>query len=866
MAGVWDQLVDCICRPPRDIYRTYDLIGGEPGLFMLKGMEAYRKDFELHNKDGLVMKCSHFIPTGVQGVGGLLPCVVYCHCNSGSRRDAEEAVYALIPMGVSVFCFDFTGSGLSEGQWVTLGAHEVEDLEVVVEYLRSTSKVSNIMIWGRSMGAVTALLYTKKDPAIAGIVVDSPFSKLTDLMTEIVQQQKLPIPRVMMKMAVGFMRKSVRKRAHFDISAVSPIDVVTTSVIPVVFGHGMDDAFIPPHHSQRLADAYGSKAQDVYKNVVKFEGDHNQVRPPWFYDSVAAFCAQHLDIERQLVGGNPLMGAMLNNGAVWQDGDSDVDSLEFATADRTYQLGSLSGAGGMSGGGGSSGVGSGGGGRELSLTRRQFSLGEVYENPGSGRGGGTEGSTPTRMPGSDLGWERQLSALGEDVNMQAEMARSLSATAMHGSFNALCDPGRYSNSDGQPCELIIDLDPDSPFGTSRRATASDDRPLSRQASSSSTGGAGSIFPHLSVEPPPPLPTATQRQQWQEQQRQLQPLQPGSRGNSQRQLPVTSPRAAGAAGWTNRGSGGGSSTGAGGTRPLSTQPLSPSIPRFFCRAPSSEEEEEAMLRAALQLSLMEAAGPAAGPPAPSISSGAAAASYATASAAPTTPPMPVLSPRQPERHPPEPPAARAPSPSLNPQPTASTAAAPPPSSTMSTPRPSGMLSSGGSSSRLNMLSAILPPAVDREVSGSQLHYEARAALSMSAPQARGPLEAGAVPQLLGDPQALVQTSAGSAPAGALSPAGPARPPPLLPAIPTSAAATSYGKPGALSPQPSMTFHPSSSISPPPGALTTGLTTAGAGGAGSAGGEMGFIRSTKRGTNGISYLPATTNGADRHGGQM
>jgi pimeloyl-ACP methyl ester carboxylesterase len=62
------------------------------------------------------------------------------------------------------------GSGLSDGKWVTLGAHEVEDLSVVVQHLRSQGGVSSIGLWGRSMGAVTALMYSHRDPDIAGMV------------------------------------------------------------------------------------------------------------------------------------------------------------------------------------------------------------------------------------------------------------------------------------------------------------------------------------------------------------------------------------------------------------------------------------------------------------------------------------------------------------------------------------------------------------------------------------------------------------------------------------------------------------------------------------------------------------------------
>ena len=62
------------------------------------------------------------------------------------------------------------GSGRSDGEWVTLGAHEVDDLEVAVSYLRARYPDSAIALWGRSMGAVTCLLYGHRDPSIAGMV------------------------------------------------------------------------------------------------------------------------------------------------------------------------------------------------------------------------------------------------------------------------------------------------------------------------------------------------------------------------------------------------------------------------------------------------------------------------------------------------------------------------------------------------------------------------------------------------------------------------------------------------------------------------------------------------------------------------
>lgn len=138
---------------------------------------------------------------------------------------------------------------------MTLGAHEVDDVAAAVEHLRAAGQTTTIGLWGRSMGAVTAMAYARMDPSVCGIVralykpvnrtvgseyecdrcksvtgqqtmqlqlhlensarvasshvhplppgrhhhtrlslqvVDSPFSRLTDLMSELVVEQVCP--------------------------------------------------------------------------------------------------------------------------------------------------------------------------------------------------------------------------------------------------------------------------------------------------------------------------------------------------------------------------------------------------------------------------------------------------------------------------------------------------------------------------------------------------------------------------------------------------------------------------------------------------------------------------------------------------
>lgn len=287
--GLWTTLENCIVRPPRAEYEDVDLLGGDSKSFHVKGRRFVRSDFQVLNKEGYWLRCSHYHPEGESTAK--LPCVVYLHSNSGSRCCSVEAALVVLPMGWTLLAFDFAGSGKSEGEYVTLGAREVEDVEVVIEHLRTNEMASVIGLWGRSMGAVTCLLYAERDPSVAGMVVDSPFSRLTDLMVEICETQQISLPKFMVRLGVRMLKRSIKKRARLDISSVDPLSGVGSSFVPVLFGHGQADDFIPKHHSEKLHASYAGD-----KNLIIFEGTHNSIRPFFFYDSASIFLSNVFEV------------------------------------------------------------------------------------------------------------------------------------------------------------------------------------------------------------------------------------------------------------------------------------------------------------------------------------------------------------------------------------------------------------------------------------------------------------------------------------------------------------------------------------------------------------------------------------------
>ncbi|XP_028761039.1 LOW QUALITY PROTEIN: uncharacterized protein LOC114719691 [Neltuma alba] len=292
-----EQLINFIIRPPRAEYDPKsDLLEQE---FMVRGKWYQRKDVEIKNSRDDVLQCSHYMPI-ISPEGKPLPCVIYCHGNSGCRADGSEAAIILLPSNITVFTLDFSGSGLSGGEHVTLGWHEKDDLRAVVDYLRADGNVSLIGLWGRSMGAVTSLMYGAEDPSIAGMVLDSPFSDLVDLMMELVDTYRIRLPKFTVKFAIQYMRKAIQKKAKFDITNLNTIKVAKSCFVPALLGHAIDDDFIQPHHgSDRIFEAYVGD-----KNIIKFEGDHNSPRPQFYFDSINIFFHNVLQPPEDEVGGS----------------------------------------------------------------------------------------------------------------------------------------------------------------------------------------------------------------------------------------------------------------------------------------------------------------------------------------------------------------------------------------------------------------------------------------------------------------------------------------------------------------------------------------------------------------------------------
>lgn len=203
------------------------------------------------------------------------PCVIFLHTRGGGRVEGRFLLKYMLPK-ISVCLFDFAGSGKSEGDHITLGVKEKRDLDQLIDHLRKVYSVGKICLWGRSMGAVTALLYAKeKRNKISGIVLDSPFTHFYKMVGDVVRSQR-KIPRCIITCFLCCLVSSAKKKTQVDLSKINPIKIAHEIDCPAFFLVMKKDILAKPERVKELFEKFKGSPKEFYLG----EGTHQSVRDP----------------------------------------------------------------------------------------------------------------------------------------------------------------------------------------------------------------------------------------------------------------------------------------------------------------------------------------------------------------------------------------------------------------------------------------------------------------------------------------------------------------------------------------------------------------------------------------------------------
>ena len=210
------------------------------------------EDVEFQSRKGDVTLQGWHLPATDDG-----PSVIFVHGISSTRSgdEAVEIAAHLVNDGFDVLLFDLRAHGSSGGDKITGGINEAEDVLGAYDYLlsRGASPV-RIGVLGMSMGAGTSVLAVAEEPGIRGLVVDSPYADVSELVAYEIGR-KTPIPEWVAPVFVPGASLFADMLFGVDLDKLVPEEAVESIGFPILVIHGDSDTRIPTEHGLRVHEA-----------------------------------------------------------------------------------------------------------------------------------------------------------------------------------------------------------------------------------------------------------------------------------------------------------------------------------------------------------------------------------------------------------------------------------------------------------------------------------------------------------------------------------------------------------------------------------------------------------------------------------
>jgi putative redox protein len=210
------------------------------------------------------------------------PCLVVCHGFAGtkiggSRRFVEFARYA-VKHNLSVFRFDFAGSGDSDGDLADLTLDsELDDLQAAVNVVSTMDGVDpeRIGTVGHCLGAVTAIRASARDSRIYKSVAWAPFTDLANTMVRLIGEEAFCVLQEGDEADFLYNEQLFRcgPKILNQSSNLDMFEEIIRVRQPLLVIHGTEDATVPLPHVEKLMDfAQGTPGE---KKLSVLEGAHH---------------------------------------------------------------------------------------------------------------------------------------------------------------------------------------------------------------------------------------------------------------------------------------------------------------------------------------------------------------------------------------------------------------------------------------------------------------------------------------------------------------------------------------------------------------------------------------------------------------
>jgi len=237
------------------------------------------EEVELRSEDGFRL-AAWWMPSGKPGKAP----VVILHGLGASKAHMIDYILFAQKQGHPTLAIDFRGHGGSDPSLTSIGFYESRDVTAAMQFVRERG-TGDPVLWGTSMGAVSALLAAARDGAAAGLIADAPFDTYRQTVLHHARLfygiSEFPLITLAMPM--------IERRVGFRVDEVDCLRAAEQIQAPLLVLAGEKDMRMPPAMVKTI---YERAAGPKEFWIIPGEGHENRNFGSQFQEKIADFLAR----------------------------------------------------------------------------------------------------------------------------------------------------------------------------------------------------------------------------------------------------------------------------------------------------------------------------------------------------------------------------------------------------------------------------------------------------------------------------------------------------------------------------------------------------------------------------------------------
>ena len=218
---------------------------------------ASSETLTINSSDGLELTGYHYTPENPNDKW-----VILVHGYGHNHKHMNGFAMQYLTNNYHVLEIDQRAAGDSEGEWLTMGAAEGNDVALWTQKIAEINSKAKITLHGVSMGAATAMLAAANSGLtnVTSLVEDCGYTSVLKLVDIV----KSGYPALGDPEYVSLVSDTAGRLTGHKLTEAAPIDSIGSVTIPSMFITGTSDAVVSPSMLETLYAASGAEVKEIF--------------------------------------------------------------------------------------------------------------------------------------------------------------------------------------------------------------------------------------------------------------------------------------------------------------------------------------------------------------------------------------------------------------------------------------------------------------------------------------------------------------------------------------------------------------------------------------------------------------------------